>query len=488
VAERAPSPQPAIVWFRDDLRLADNPALAAAHASGAKLILAYVLDEESREARALGGASTWWLDKSLRALSQRIEAKGGTLVLRRGAAEDVVAKLVKETGAGAVYWNRRYGPARKIDERIKRALKDAGAETKSFNGSVLAEPFALKTGAGNDFKVFTPFWKALQASIALRDPAPEPRALECVKSVKSDDIGDWKLHPTQPDWSEGIAEAWTPGEIAGRKQLRTFLADAIKGYADGRDRPDRDHTSRLSPYLRFGEIGPHQAWRAAMHAMEAGEAPAHDVWKFLSELAWRDFSQHLLYHDPQMGRLSWRREFEDVDWRAGTKAELAAWQRGMTGYPIVDAGMRQLWRTGWMHNRVRMIAASFLAKDLLVHWRRGEAWFWDTLVDADEANNANGWQWTAGTGADAAPYFRVFNPVLQGEKFDSEGAYVRAWVPELAKLPAKWIHRPWEAPEGILAQAGVTLGGSYPVPILDHDAARKRALDAYKSSRQEISA
>jgi deoxyribodipyrimidine photo-lyase len=482
------SDRPVIFWFRDDLRLADNPALAAAHASGKPMLLLYVLDEESKEARALGGASKWWLDKSLRALNGRITAKGGRLILRRGSAEAVMAKLVKETSPDAVYWNRRYGPARKIDERIAKSLKADGVDKVSLHGSLLAEPFDIKTGSGGDYKVFTPFWKALQANLVVPEASLEPGELRSLNNLRSDNLTEWKLHPTQPDWSAGLSKTWMPGELGARRRLSNFLQDKIEGYATGRDRPDEDNTSRISPHLRFGEISPHQIWRAAMHAQEAGEAPARDIQKFLSELAWRDFSYHLLYHDLQMGHLSWRRQFENVDWREGSKSELKAWQRGQTGYPIIDAGMRQLWATGFMHNRVRMITASFFAKDLLVHWRKGEQWFWDTLVDADEANNANGWQWTAGTGADAAPYFRVFNPVLQGEKFDPKGDYVRAWVPELARLPAKWVHAPWDAPQSVLTEAGVTLGESYPEPIIDHDAARKRALAAYKSSSQETAA
>ncbi len=479
---------PVLYWFRDDLRLADNPALAAAHATGRPLVLVYILDESSRESRPLGGASLWWLDKSLRSLSERIAAKGGSLILRKGPAETVIAEMVAKTKAHAVYWNRRYGPARKIDERIKAALKADGVDAHSFNGSLLVEPFALKTGSGGDFKVFTPFWKALQASITIPDPAPEPRTLAAGPKLASDSIDAWGLHPAKPDWSTGFGTMWTPGELGARKRLREFLAGAIGGYTDGRNMPAEDSTSRLSPYLHFGEISPHQVWRAARHAEESGEASAREIQKFLSEIAWRDFSHYLLYHDPEMGRLSWRRQFEAVEWRKGTKAELEAWKRGHTGYPIIDAGMRQLWTTGWMHNRVRMIVASFFAKDLLVHWRKGEEWFWDTLVDADEANNANGWQWTAGTGADAAPYFRVFNPVLQGEKFDPEGVYVRHWVPELAKMPPKWIHHPWEAPADVLGGAGVTLGDTYPHPIIDHDFARKRALQTYKASSQENAA
>lgn len=482
------SDNPVIHWFRDDLRLADNPALAAAHATGRPLVLAYILDEESRESRSLGGASRWWLDKSLRALGERIGAKGGALVLRSGPAETAIAKLVAETGAHAVYWTRRYGPARRIDERIKAALKKYGVEAHSFNGALLAEPFALKTGSGGAFKVFTPFWKALQASIEIPPPSPEPRAFPAAPQIVSDALDSWNLHPSMPDWSGGLAQMWTPGELGARKRMRDFMAGPIAGYADGRNIPSQASTSRLSPHLRFGEISPHQVWRAAQHAAEAGQAPVDQVQKFLSEIAWRDFSYHLLYHDPDMGRLSWRRQFEQVDWRMGSKAELEAWRRGRTGYPIIDAGMRELWATGWMHNRVRMIVASFFAKDLLVHWRKGEEWFWDTLVDADEANNANGWQWTAGTGADAAPYFRVFNPVLQGEKFDPAGDYVRSWVPELAKLAPKWIHRPWEAPVEALGSAGVTLGKTYPLPIIDHDFARKRALETYKTANQETAA
>lgn len=482
------SDTPLLYWFRDDLRLADNPALAAAHATGRPLVLTYILDESSRESRPLGGASRWWLDKSLRSLAERIAAKGGKLVLRKGPAESVIADLIAKTGADAVYWNRRYGPARKLDERIKAALKKGGVEAHSFNGSLLVEPFALKTGAGGDFKVFTPFWKALQASITIPDSALEPRTTVAGPTLPSDDIDAWELHPNKPDWSTRFSDMWTPGELGARKRLRTFLAGPIGNYTEGRNLPAEDSTSRLSPHLHFGEISPHQAWRAARHAEGSGEASAREVRKFLSEIAWRDFSHYLLYHDPDMGRLSWRRQFEAVEWRKGTKAELEAWKRGQTGYPIIDAGMRQLWTTGWMHNRVRMIVASFFAKDLLVHWRQGEEWFWDTLVDADEANNANGWQWTAGTGADAAPYFRVFNPILQGEKFDPDGAYVREWVPELEKMPPKWIHHPWQAPADVLAAARVMLGDTYPQPIVDHDFARKRALETYKASSQETAA
>jgi deoxyribodipyrimidine photo-lyase len=400
-------------------------------------------------------------------------------MLRKGAAADVVTALVKETKADAIYWNRRYGAAREIDARIKKQLKADGVAAHSFNGSLLVEPMDLRNGSGDAYKVYTPFWRALQQTLALPPASPEPRQLHSFGNVKSDQAADWGLHPSGPDWSAGLADTWTPGETGARQRLREFLKDAIHGYAGNRDLPAMDCSSHLSPHLHFGEISPAQVWRAAMHALDDGAAPARDIQKFLSELAWRDFSHHLLFDDPKMTRLSWRREFEDVAWRKVPKKEFAAWSKGLTGYPIVDAGMRQLWATGYMHNRVRMIAASFLTKDLLAHWRKGEEWFWDTLVDADEANNAMGWQWIAGSGADAAPYFRVFNPVLQGEKFDPKGEYIRQWVPELAELPAKLIHKPWEASAAELTAAGVTLGETYPEPMLDHAAARKRALDAY---------
>jgi deoxyribodipyrimidine photo-lyase len=481
---RAGPGNPAIVWFRNDLRLADNPALAAADASGKPLVLLYLLDEETPGTRPLGGASKWWLDKSLRALCETIARRGGRLVLRRGRAEAELAGLVKETGADAVYWNRRYGAAREIDARIKKILKGQGVEAHSFNGALLVEPMDLKNGSGEPYKVFTPFWRALQQSIVVPPASPEPRSFVSNGEVATAEVADWALHPAGPDWSEGLARTWTPGEAGAAQRLRDFLKDAIHGYAGNRDLPALGCSSHLSPHLHFGEIGPAQVWRAAMSAQDAGAASERDIQKFLSELAWRDFSHHLLFHDPGMTHLSWRREFENVAWRELPAEEFRSWADGLTGYPIVDAGMRQLWATGYMHNRVRMITASFLAKDLLGHWRKGEEWFWDTLVDADEANNAAGWQWVAGSGADAAPYFRVFNPVLQGEKFDPEGAYVRQWVPELAAMPARFIHRPWEAPAVERAAAGVTLGVTYPEPMLDHGFARKRALEAYSEVKK----
>jgi deoxyribodipyrimidine photo-lyase len=318
-------------------------------------------------------------------------------------------------------------------------------------------------------------------------PLPAPAALAASTlpagaALTPVSVDDLRLRPTKPDWAKEMATLWTPGEAGARMQLGRFLEGAVKGYGDNRNRPDRISTSRLSPHLRFGEIGPRQIWHATRAAFESGHASAkaYDVEKFLTEIGWREFSYHLLHQFPELANSNFQPKFDAFPWLDDAKA-LNAWQRGLTGYPIVDAGMRELWRTGWMHNRVRMIVGSFLVKHLLIDWRRGEDWFWDTLVDADPASNAASWQWVAGSGADAAPYFRIFAPVLQGEKFDPNGDYVRKYVPELAKLPKQHIHKPWAAPHPVLASAGITLGRDYPHPIVNHEDARKRALAAFKS-------
>ncbi|QJP13108.1 deoxyribodipyrimidine photo-lyase [Starkeya sp. ORNL1] len=471
-------PAPALFWFRDDLRVADNPALAAACASDRPVICCYVLDEESAGVRPLGGAARWWLSRSLAALETAIKRHGGTLVLRRGKAAHIIGELVAETAAKAVYWNRRYGAAEiAVDTAIKEALKRQGVEATSSNGALLHEPWEVLNKAGEPFRVFTPYHRAAAAR-PVRAPCPAPPSPRLVNGISSDTLADWTLEPQHPDWAGGLRTFWTPGEDGARERIADFLDGGMKGYAGGRDRPDQDHTSRLSPYLRFGNISPHQVLAAVGHAEDAGTIPAHDAAKFFAELYWREFSYALLFHFPDLGTRNFQRRFDAFPWRSDT-AFLKAWQRGRTGYPLVDAGMRQLWETGWMHNRVRMVAASFLIKHGLIDWRDGEAWFWDTLVDADPANNTASWQWVAGSGADAAPYFRIFNPVTQSEKFDPQGDYIRRFVPELAELPAQTIHQPWAASEPVLKQADVRLGETYPRPIIDHAAARQRALDAF---------
>jgi deoxyribodipyrimidine photo-lyase len=476
---------PAIVWFREDLRLADNPALAGAVATGAPVLCVFIRETGIEGARPWGGASQWWLDKSLRQLATALESRGANLTLRSGHPETILPALVRETGAGSVFWNRRYGePERTVDGALKSALKAQGIAAQSFNARLLVEPWQLKTGAGGYYRVFTPFWRALQAAYV---PSPGLVAPEQMNGQKIDgeNLDDWALHPTSPDWSSGMADTWSPGETGARERLAEFLDGPINAYAESRNRPDLDDSSScLSPHLRFGEIGPAQIWRAVKAGIEAERVDERSAMVFLSEIAWREFSHVLLNFNPDLAHKNYNPAFDRMPWRTDAIA-LARWQKGETGYPMVDAGMRQLWHTGWMHNRVRMITASFLTKHLLMPWQAGEEWFWDTLVDADPAANSASWQWTAGSGADAAPYFRVFNPITQGTKFDETGAYVRRWCPELSRLPDKYLHAPFEAPEDIRKAAGVRLGETYPNPIVDHKAARQRALDAYQTTREE---
>ncbi len=477
------SPKAIIVWFRDDLRLSDHPALHAAAKAKAPLVCLYVLNEESTE-RPLGGAARWWLAQSLRALQASLQAAGAPLVLRRGDAAKVIAALAREIEAGAVYWNDiAQVPHRAVAGRLKAALDDIGVAAQGFAGDLLVTPENIRNKDGRGLRVFTPFWRRVQSLGDPPTPLPAPKKLVARPALSSDRLEDWQLEPARPDWAGGLRESWTIGEGAAQKRLKAFLED-VAGYAEERDRPDRAGTSRLSPHLRFGEISPRQIWHAARFAAAEHPRLAADIDKFLSELGWREFCRHLLYDVPDLAERNLQSSFDAFPWKRDDKA-LRAWQRGQTGYPIVDAGMRELWHSGVMHNRVRMVVASFLVKHLLIDWRDGEKWFWDTLIDADAGSNPANWQWVAGSGADAAPYFRVFNPILQGEKFDPDGDYVRRWVPELAKLPNKFIHQPWEATPLELAAAGIELGKSYPRPIVDHKAGRERALKAYASIRKD---
>ena len=477
---------PAIVWFRDDLRLADQPALAAAIATGAPVLCVFILDEESPGARAHGGAARWWLHHSLAALGASLDAIGGRLDLLRGPGAATIEAVARATGAGHVFWTRRYGPADvAIDADAKARLKALGVEAVSHNGQLLHEPWTVKTGAGGYFKVFTPFWRAARALPPPPQPMPAPGkmigAAWPAAAPARVDLAKLLPLPTKPDWAGGLRATWRPGEQGAHARLEAFIDSGLRRYAEDRNRPDIPATSMLSPHLRFGEISPRQILAAALHAEDSGRAPARDIEKVLSEIGWREFAYHLLFHAPDLATKNFQPKFDAFPWRAPEPGEWRAWTKGLTGYPIVDAGMRELWTTGTMHNRVRMICASFLVKDLMIDWRAGEGWFWDTLCDADPANNPASWQWVAGSGADAAPYFRVFNPTLQGEKFDPDGAYVRQHVPELARLDSKYIHKPWLAPPLELAAGGVVLGRDYPAPIIDHGKARDRALAALSS-------
>ncbi|HEX5380179.1 MAG TPA: deoxyribodipyrimidine photo-lyase [Phenylobacterium sp.] len=474
--------RPVILWFRRDLRLADNPALEAALRHGAPILPLYVLDETSG-LRAPGAASKWWLDKSLAALAADLEARGSRLILRRGEAAGTVLDLAAGTNAGSVVFNALFDPGLpERDRDLAQALSARDVEAHRFNGAHLVRFDDVRTRTGGPFSVFTPFWRAARDQVADLAPAPPPAALPApVQWPPSDRLADWGLHPRSPDWTGGFAD-WEPGEAGAASRLDGFLDQALRDYAEARDRPAAEGTSRLSPHLHFGEISPKACWRACLAAAARGDASDSQAEKFLTELGWREFCAAIGARGRDLARDNFDDRFDRFPWRTAP-GDLEAWKRGMTGYPIVDAGMRQLWATGWMHNRVRMIVASFLTKHLLLDWREGEAWFWDTLVDADHASNAGNWQWVAGSGADAAPYFRIFSPMAQGARFDPDGLYVRRWVPELARLPARFIHAPWTAPAAILAAAGVRLGAAYPGPIVDHDAARRRALAAYAKMR-----
>jgi deoxyribodipyrimidine photo-lyase len=468
-----------IVWFRRDLRLSDNPALEAAVARGGPVVAAWVHAPEEEGDSAPGAAARVFLHGALHSLAESLESRGGRLVLRRGPTIEALIDLARETGADAVHANKVWEPeflAR--DAKTVAALRAGGLEARLFDDGVLFPPDAMKTAEGGPFRVFTPFWRRCMSS-APEASLPAPARIPCPATLPSSwPLPELRLRPSGP-WVAGLHDAWPPGEKAAWNRLSGFLDDGMAMYPDDRDRPDRDGTSRLSPYLHFGCIGARQAWNAIQSRAAACSAPgvARGAEAFLRQLAWREFSHHLLFHFPATVHAPLREEFIAFPWRDDPEA-LVAWQQGRTGFPLVDAGMRQLRETGWMHNRVRMVVASFLAKDLLLPWRTGASWFFDTLVDADLANNTFGWQWVAGCGADAAPYFRVFNPALQGEKFDPRGDYVRAWVPELARLPDRWIHRPSEAPATVLSEAGVTPGKTYPRPIVDHASARLRALAA----------
>lgn len=469
MGEKSLSDKPALVWFRLDLRLADNPALERAMARGRAVVPVFIWAPEEEAPWSPGGASRWWLHQSLRELEAALKKRGSTLIVRRGPTAEALLGLAKESGAKSVSWNRRYEPALLArDLEVERRLEECGVAGESCPGNLLFEPGTILNSAGKPYQVFSAFWRECLAMPAPAEPTRAPARMRSPKKWPvSLPISDLGLEP-EIDRAVGLRDKWRPGEAGAAKRLKVFLDRAAAGYSKDRDRPAHRGTSSLSPHLHFGEISARQIW----HALRGASAEA-----YLRQIGWREFSYYLLVHFPQTTRDPLRPEFRNLPWRADAKS-LNAWTSGKTGYPLVDAGMRELWHTGWMHNRVRMVVASFLVKHLLIAWQEGAAWFWDTLVDADLANNTMGWQWSAGCGADAAPYFRIFNPVIQGEKFDPDGDYVRCWVPELARVPKKWIHKPWAAPKSVLSAAGVEQGKDYPRRIVEHSVARDRALAA----------
>ncbi len=455
---------PIILWFRRDLRLADQAALVAACESGAPVIPVFILDDETPKHRKMGAASRWWLHHSLQSLDADLRKAGSRLILRRGKSDDVLTQLVKDSGASAIHCIRHYEPWWRSAERaIAKVLPD-GCQLICHEGNYLLPPGSVTTGAGTPFKIYTPFMRALWQHMPPHKPAPPPKEMSAPsKWPVSEKLGDWNLLPTKPDWAGGFAKMWNPGEAGAAERVADF-ADFARNYDHDRNMPSIDGSSFLSPHLHFGEISPATVW----HAMkDKGGTSA----VFLKEIVWRDYAQNVILQFPNYGAKNGRDAFNALPWRTGNEAQadLKAWQRGKTGYPIVDAGMRQLWATGWMHNRVRMIAASFLIKHLLIDWRQGEQWFWDTLVDADYGSNSVNWQWTAGTGIDSNMFVRIMAPLSQSEKFDA-GDYIRKWVPELAGLDDPYIHDPDEF--GMRP-------ANYPAKLIGHREARERALAAY---------
>lgn len=470
-----------ILWFRLDLRLENNPALQAALATRLPIIPLYIGDPAREGYWAPGAASRWWLHRSLAALDEELHKKGSALIIRAGNTEAVLKELITQYPVHGIYWNHRYEPAlREKDIQLQKSLESHGIQVNTFHGNLLYNPDALLKKDGTPFKVFTPFWKNCQSFSTQELPEYPCSTLPPLPSkTESLPLNQLHLNP-QINWDTGLRKSWQPGSRQAIKQLNNFLNNSLSRYSENRDRTDWEGTSRLSPYLHFGEISPLRIWQECqkleIDAAQPGLITQSEA--YLRQLGWREFAYHLLIHFPQTPEHPLREEFRRFPW-AHQPELLKAWQQGKTGYPIIDAGMRQLWQTGWMHNRVRMIVASFLVKDLLHSWQAGAAWFWETLVDADLANNTFGWQWAGGCGADAAPYFRIFNPVLQGEKFDSRGTYVKTYCPELRNLSPKYLHKPWLAPSAVLTSAGIVLGKNYPLPLVDHARARHKALFSF---------
>lgn len=470
--------------FRNDLRLNDNLALSAACHSGQAVILLFIFDDTDPR-WPIGRASQWWLHQSLQSLSTDIKKLGGKLILRKGETLSILEEIIKQANVNKLYFSRAYEPhQKKIEEKIYSQWHEQ-IEIKRYGGYLLFEPEQIRTSSDQPYKVFTPFWKTCLKQQEPRLAKQQDLTSICFSQIKiqQDKLVDWQLTPIKPDWAGGLRDNWQPGEAGANEALDAFLTDGLNDYDTDRDRPDRAGTSRLSPHLHFGELAPARIWHEVKQHVEKHGQQYTGMQAYLRELGWRDFSAHLLFHWPNIPEQAFRPEYRSFPWKKN-KSALLRWQKGQTGFPIVDAGMRELWHIGWMHNRVRMIVASFLVKHLLIHWREGETWFWDTLVDADMASNAASWQWVAGSGADAAPYFRVFNPILQGKKFDPEGDYVKQWVPELCNVPTQYIHEPWLLPQEESHTQSFTIGRDYPEPIIQHDAGRKAALAAYKRFKE----
>ncbi len=474
---------PTLVWFRQDLRLQDNSALQAALEQNGSVIPVYIWSPEEEGDWVPGSAQRWWLHRALEHLRKKLEELNQQLVLRQGNALDQLLDIARETGAERVVWNRRYEPAITArDTRVKAELQDAGLAAESYNGSLLFEPWKVATGSGNPYKVYTPFWRNVKERQVAKPIETDLGALKdqaYPEAVRTEKLDSLELLP-KLRWHAELEDCWTPSEHSAQQRLKAFAKEGAESYEERRNFPGDTGTSTLSPYLHFGHLSPRQVWWEVLETTAEGDGRT----TFLKEIVWREFAYHVLFHYPDTPESPLRSEFKNFPWEGDAEA-LERWQKGQTGYPLVDAGMRQLWREGWMHNRVRMVVASLLVKHLLQPWQKGACWFWDTLVDADLASNTLGWQWAGGCGADAAPYFRVFNPITQSEKFDPEGTYIRRYVPELARLEVPHLHTPWEAPPHVLEAAGIRLDEDYPRPIIEHKAGRQRALEAFEHLKKD---
>ena len=470
---------PVLVWLRRDLRLADNPALYHAVNYGAPVIPVFVWAPEEEVPWAMGGAQRWWLHHSLLAFKASLHPYKIPFVIQKGASSETLLRLARDLQARAVLWNRAYEPAEnQREDTVSRVLLASGIETQSFESHLLHDPNAIQTGKGGCYKVYTPFWRNVRANQEVLPPLGAPSFSDTsIPKIQpnSIEVDDLMLRP-RINWAGGLRKTWQPGEKTALDSMRQFIDSNVRHYASQRDFPSVEGTSKLSPHLHFGEISPRTIW----HHISQIPQPSEEHETFLKQLIWREFSYHLLHHFPETATNNLRTSFDHFPWSTDQDM-LTKWQKGETGYPIVDAGMKQLWETGWMHNRVRMIVASFLTKHLLIHWLEGAHWFWDTLVDANLANNTMGWQWSAGSGADAQPFFRIFNPISQSKKFDADGKYLKQWLPVLQHVPSAKIHEPWLLSQAEQSRAGFRLGSSYPMPVVDHKVARQRALDAYKA-------
>ena len=466
----------AIHWFRNDLRLSDNPALfdATKHKS---VLPIFILDTTNAGEYAPGRASMWWLNYSLISLKESLL---GNLSIYKGNPIEIITDLTSRLPINSIYWNRSYEPwLTKRDKEIKKILKSLNLVVKSSNGSLLWEPWEINKEDGTPYKVFTPFFrKGCLQTRSPRQPLSKPEKINYTYDIKKSlQIDQLNLLP-KAKWESELGQHYVIGEKGAYKRLERFISQGLDQYKEGRNFPSKPYVSRLSPHLRFGEISPNQVWHTLVNMGDD-----KNINHFCSELGWREFSYNLLYHNPDLPKKNLQSKFDNFPWQENRMA-LKAWQKGQTGVPMVDAGMRELWQTGYMHNRVRMIVGSFLVKNLRLHWHHGERWFWDTLVDADLANNSASWQWIAGCGADAAPYFRIFNPITQGEKFDPNGDYIRSYVPEISNLPNKYLFCPWEAPASVLDSSGIKLGQTYPEPIISIRVSREKALEAFKSLKE----